>query len=98
VLIPLHDSDLAGKLLMRVWLAAAAGVGKTLFWPHAPKQVSALIYVTMGHMAGPYLPILLQSVGMPVVMLVVRGGDGTLGAFIDAAWMAQPIPTVVWVP
>jgi hemolysin III len=93
VLIPLRDSDLAGQLLMRVWLAAAAGVGKTLCWPQAPKQLSAIIYVVMGHMVLPYLPIMAQAVEPPVVMLVAAGGVMyTLGALIYAAGWPNPFP------
>lgn len=89
----MRDSDLAGQLLIRVWLAAAAGVGKTLCWPQAPKQLSAIIYVVMGHMVLPYLPIMAQAVEPPVVMLVAAGGVlYTLGALIYAAGWPNPFP------
>lgn len=68
ILVPLaQHTDLAKRLLLRLWLGALFGVLKTWTWPNAPKPLSAAIYVVMGWSAVPYLRLFAEAVGLPVV-------------------------------
>lgn len=68
ILVPLSQHvDVARRLLLRLWLTALCGVGKTWLWPDAPKSLSAAIYVAMGWSAAPYMRIFINAVGLPVV-------------------------------
>jgi hemolysin III len=61
-------------LLYLIWAAASVGVIQSLFFIHAPKWVSAILYVLVGYLILPYLPELSQSIGSLNVGLIVLGG------------------------
>jgi hemolysin III len=66
---------------------------QTWLWPHAPKPISALTYVLLGWSAVPYLPQLLEGVGIGVVLLVALGGVlYSIGAFVYATRWPDPYP------
>ncbi|KAF8065561.1 SLY1 [Scenedesmus sp. PABB004] len=95
ILLPLSHTPVGGRLLLRIWLGALCGVGKTWLWPDAPKPLSALVYVVLGWSAVPYLHLLVEAVGLPVVLLVALGGVlYSLGAVVYAMRWPDPFPRV----
>jgi hemolysin III len=69
------------------------GVLKTWTWPNAPKPLSAAIYVLMGWSAVPYLRLLVQVIGLPVVLAITVGGVlYSIGAFVYATKWPDPYP------
>lgn len=83
------------KLLLIIWLFAAFGILKSLFWVQAPKWFSAAIYVVMGWIAFPYLPELSSQLQFGSLFLIYLGGViYTLGAVVYAMKRPNPWPTV----
>ena len=62
------------RLLATVWAGATAGVTQSLFFPHAPKAVGAVIYVVLGWAAVPYAAEIKASMPTAVTVLIVAGG------------------------
>ena len=80
-------------LLPVVWLAALGGVLKSIFWAHAPKLVSTLLYIAMGWALVPYMPELWMELGPTGFMLLAIGGAlYTLGAVCYATRWPDPLP------
>lgn len=83
------------KLLIILWAAAAIGIIQSLFWVKAPKIVSAILYIIMGWLALPYLPLMSSSLGSLSVYLIVSGGIiYSLGALIYAFKRPDPFPQI----
>ncbi len=83
------------KLLVIVWIAAALGICQSLFWIHAPKWLSALLYVAFGSIAYPYLSQIEAALGFAGVSLLLSGGIiYTLGAVVYALKKPDPYPRV----
>jgi len=71
----------ATVILAVVWGGAVLGVGLKLIYPHAPRWVSAPLYVALGWVAIPVLPQLLGHGGPAALVLLLAGGAFyTLGA------------------
>jgi hemolysin III len=71
----------ATVILAVVWGGAILGVGLKLAYPHAPRWVSAPLYVALGWLAIPVLPQLLRHGGpAALALLLVGGAFYTLGA------------------
>ena len=80
-------------LLLVLWLAALAGVAKTLLWKNAPKALSAVIYVLMGSLAAPFLSRVGEVVGPESVRLLFMGAVlYVVGAVVYAAKRPNPFP------
>lgn len=70
------------KLLYIIWGIAVLGVVQSLFFIHAPKWLSAILYVIAGYMILPYLGELKDRVN---IMLLIAGGlTYTVGAMTYA--------------
>lgn len=83
------------RLLVFIWIAAGIGVFKSLFWTKAPKWLSAIIYVGVGWLAVPIVPLLNQHLGLTRVVLIVTGGAVySLGAAVYALKRPDPSPRV----
>lgn len=83
------------KLLTIVWIVGLLGIFQSLFWIHAPKWLSAILYVAMGWLAGPYIAEFNAALGFSsVVLLIVGGVIYTLGAVVYALKKPNPFPTV----
>jgi hemolysin III len=81
------------KLLVIVWMAAAAGIMQSLFWVKGPKCLSALLYVVMGWLALPYLSEINAALGTVSTGLLIAGGViYTIGAVIYATKRPNPLP------
>lgn len=83
------------KLLTIVWIVGFLGILQSLFWINAPKWLSAILYVAMGWLAGPYITEFKSSLGITNVILLMTGGViYTLGAVIYAIKKPNPFPRV----
>ena len=82
-------------LLSVVWIGALAGVGVKLIWPHAPRWVSAPLYLALGWVAIAVLPDILHAGGVAAVVLLLAGGAAySAGAIFYALRRPNPWPTV----
>jgi hemolysin III len=80
-------------ILAVIWAAALAGIFQALFWIHAPRWLTAAIYVFMGWAAVWWLPQLWVTGGPAVVWLLLAGGIlYSLGAFVYAKKWPDPWP------
>ncbi len=85
----------ATTILAVVWGGAVLGVGLKLVWPHAPRWVSAPLYVALGWVAVAVLPQILGHGGVAAFVLLLAGGAFyTLGALVYALRRPNPWPGV----
>ncbi|MFF4877270.1 MULTISPECIES: hemolysin III family protein [unclassified Micromonospora] len=85
----------ATLMLALVWGGALAGVALKLVWPHAPRWVSAPLYLALGWVAVAMLPEILHSGGVAaLVLLIVGGAIYSVGAVFYALRRPNPWPTV----
>ena len=83
------------RLLWIVWGVALLGIIQSLIWVHAPKWLSAILYVAMGWLAGPYIMEMNASLGPGRLSLIIIGGAiYTLGAVVYAIKKPNPYPRV----
>lgn len=88
-------SEFSGTLLLTVWGAAISGVLLSLFFIHAPKWFSALLYIAVGWVVVPYLGDFYQALGMTSVALILSGGViYSLGGLVYAMKKPNPYPKV----
>ncbi|MEU2613764.1 hemolysin III family protein [Micromonospora sp. NPDC007271] len=91
----LLDARPAEIMLGLVWGGALAGVAIKLIWPHAPRLVSAPLYLALGWVAVVMLPQILHSGGVAaLVLLIVGGAIYSVGAVFYALRRPNPWPTV----
>jgi hemolysin III len=89
----LLSTDQARLILAIVWGGALAGVAMKLAWPHAPRWVSAPLYIALGWVAVFVLPDFLHHGGVTVVGLLAVGGVAyTVGAIFYALRRPNPWP------
>ncbi|MGR6316483.1 hemolysin III family protein [Micromonospora soli] len=85
----------ATLMLGLVWGGALAGVAVKLIWPHAPRWVSAPLYLALGWVAVTMLPQILHAGGVTaLVLLIIGGGIYSVGAVFYALRRPNPWPTV----
>ncbi|MEU4472699.1 hemolysin III family protein [Micromonospora sp. NPDC023888] len=85
----------ATVMLALVWGGALAGVAVTMAWPHAPRWVSAPLYLALGWVAVAMLPEILHGGGVAaLVLLIVGGAIYSVGAVFYALRRPNPWPTV----
>lgn len=91
----LLDRGKAALILAVVWGGALAGVAMKLAWPHAPRWVSAPLYIALGWVAVAVLPDILRRGGVAaLVLLLVGGAVYSIGAVFYALRRPNPWPTV----
>ena len=91
----LLDKSKATVLLLIVWAGAIAGAAVSLIWPHAPRWVSAPMYIALGWVAVAVLPDILHNGGVVALVLLLAGGLAyTVGAVFYALRRPNPWPTV----
>ncbi|MEU9825093.1 PAQR family membrane homeostasis protein TrhA [Micromonospora chersina] len=91
----LLDTRHATIMLSLVWGGALAGVAVKLIWPHAPRWVSAPLYLALGWVAVAMLPEILHAGGVTaLVLLSVGGAIYSIGAIFYALRRPNPWPTV----
>lgn len=84
----------AGMSVLRwIWLAAVAGIAKTLFWVQAPKPLNVAIYLVFGGLGAWFLPAVAARSGpLPIGLFVAGGVIYTLGAVVYALRRPDPVP------
>ncbi|GHJ10915.1 membrane protein [Micromonospora humidisoli] len=91
----LLDRRTAILMLALVWGGALAGVAVKLIWPHAPRWVSAPLYLALGWVSVAILPQILRQGGVTVLVLLAAGGAVySIGAVFYAVRRPNPWPTV----
>jgi len=85
----------ATALLIVVWAGALLGVAMKLVWPHAPRWMSAPLYIALGWVAVAVLPDILHTGGVAaLVLLLVGGAVYSAGGVLYALRWPNPWPTV----
>ncbi|MEH0970033.1 hemolysin III family protein [Micromonospora sp. CPCC 205546] len=85
----------AAIMLALVWGGALAGVALKLVWPHAPRWVSAPLYLALGWVSVAMLPDILHQGGVTALVLLSAGGAiYSVGAVFYALRRPNPWPTV----
>lgn len=83
------------RLLGLVWAGALLGIVKSVLWVHAPKPLSALLYVLLGWaVVAEWSAVRAGIHDRGVTLLLVGGVLYTLGAVIYARKGPDPWPTV----
>jgi hemolysin III len=89
------DTRSAKILLGIVWPLAVAGIVVQMLWLHAPRWLSAGLYVVIGWVALAFLPVLWNQLGVITCALLVCGGVVySLGAVVYATRRPDPAPAV----
>jgi len=82
-------------LLAVVWAGALAGVAMKVVWPHAPRWLSAPLYIALGWVAVAVLPDIHRGGGMTALVLLLAGGAVySLGGVLYALRRPNPWPAV----
>lgn len=85
----------ATVILAVVWGGAIAGAVMSLIWPHAPRWISAPLYLALGWVAVAVLPDIARNGGMTALVLLLAGGAAySIGAIFYALKRPNPWPTV----
>ncbi|MGC4818555.1 PAQR family membrane homeostasis protein TrhA [Micromonospora sp. DT63] len=93
--VMLLSTGQATLMLALVWGGALAGVALKVIWPHAPRWVSAPLYLALGWVAVAMLPQILHGGGVTaLVLLIVGGAIYSVGAVFYALRRPNPWPTV----
>jgi hemolysin III len=91
----LLDETSGHTLLWLVWAGAVAGVAFRVLWVGAPRWLYTPVYIALGWVAVFYLPDILRSGGVAVVVLLAVGGLlYSLGGVVYA--MKRPDPSPRW--
>ena len=82
-------------LLIYIWVFALIGLLKTLFWHHAPRALSVVIYIGMGWSILPFLGTVYDAVGLTTVLLFGAGGVlYSLGGIVYGKRWPNPSPQI----
>ncbi|MBX6356208.1 MAG: hemolysin III family protein [Micromonosporaceae bacterium] len=81
-------------ILSVVWAGALAGVAMKAIWPHAPRWLSAPLYVALGWVAAAVLPDIWRSSVTALVLLLLGGVAYSAGAVCYATRRPNPWPAV----
>ena len=93
--ILLLPEQTATTLLTVVWGGALAGVAIKMFWPMAPRLLSAPLYIALGWVAVAVLPDILRTGGVAAFVLLAIGGLAySVGALCYALRRPNPWPAV----
>jgi hemolysin III len=85
----------ATALLAVVWIGALGGAAMKLVWPHAPRWMSAPLYLGLGWVAVAVLPDILGRGGVTALVLLLVGGAAySIGALCYAVRRPDPWPAV----
>ncbi|WP_144126511.1 PAQR family membrane homeostasis protein TrhA [Catellatospora sichuanensis] len=85
----------ATVMLSTVWTGALAGVMVSMIWPHAPRSVTAPLYLALGWAAVVILPEVAHVGGMVALVMLALGGIAySVGAVLFALHRPDPWPAV----
>jgi hemolysin III len=91
----LLDPDASHRPLWIVWVGAAFGIGKSMLWPHAPKWLTAALYLVLGWAVVGDVVRLRGVMGDAALWLLVLGGVVySFGAIVYARRRPDPVPHV----
>jgi len=83
------------RLLTLAWIAAGLGILRAALWPHAPRAITAGLFVAVGWVVVAYLPEAQAGLDPVTFWLLVVGGFWfTLGAMIYLFRWPDPWPRV----
>lgn len=82
------------KLCLLAWIVCGLGVVRAVAWPHAPRAITATLYVAAGWVVLAYLPEFHAAVDATTFRLILIGGIAfTVGAVIYLVKWPDPWPT-----
>jgi hemolysin III len=81
-------------ILTVVWAGALAGVAMKAIWPHAPRWLSAPLYLALGWVAVAVLPDISRGSMTALVLLLIGGAAYSVGAIFYATRRPNPWPAV----
>ena len=91
----LLDPHLDKRALLVVWVGAALGVAKSMFWAHAPKVLTAALCLLLGWAVIGDVARLLPVMGTLNLVLLAGGGViYSMGAIVYARKRPDPFPRV----
>ncbi|KRA38195.1 MULTISPECIES: PAQR family membrane homeostasis protein TrhA [unclassified Nocardioides] len=98
----LLDGTAQVVMLVTAWTSALLGIAFKVFWPSAPRWMSAPIYIAMGWAALFFLPAFYDGatalglgVGIAIFVLIATGGAlYTLGGLVYGFQWPNPSPRV----
>lgn len=98
----LLDGPARAIMLSVVWTGALMGIGFKLFWPTAPRWLSAPIYIALGWAAIFFIPAFFDGatalglgIGIAIFVLIVVGGAlYTVGGLVYGFKWPDPSPRV----
>jgi hemolysin III len=91
-LVLLHNHG-GNRLLWIVWAAALAGIAFRVLWVGAPRWLYTPVYIGLGWVAVFYLPEILKTGGVAVVVLLAVGGLlYSVGGVVYAIKKPNPSP------
>lgn len=91
-LIPLRDS-IGVELCIFIWSCCLLGVLKKVYWMHAPRWFSTVIYLGVGWTGLVTIPYLMKALPENAYQFILaEGGVYTLGALVYALKWPNPIP------
>jgi hemolysin III len=83
------------RLLILAWSAAGLGILRAFLWPHAPRAITAALYVCVGWVAVAYLPEVRASLEPVAFVLLIAGGIAfTAGALVYLFKFPDPSPAI----
>lgn len=83
------------KLLALTWATTVLGLVRAVFWPDAPRMVTAGLYLFAGWLVVPYFSQVQAALSAPSLALLYAGGVVyTLGAMMYAMRRPNPFPGV----
>ena len=83
------------RLLALVWTGAAIGMLRAILWPHAPRVISAALFVAVGWTMVSYLPEIHAALDPLAFALLLAGGAWfTAGAVVYSLRWPDPWPKV----
>lgn len=82
------------RLLITIWIGAAAGVLMSLFWVRAPKALTAAVAIAIGWTIAPYFSQVRRLLGAEVWLILAGGIAYTVGAVVYAIRRPNPWPRV----
>ncbi|HUI48447.1 MAG TPA: hemolysin III family protein [Acidimicrobiia bacterium] len=89
------DARSAGIILAVVWSLAAVGLIAQVLWLHAPRWLSAALYIAIGWTALAFSPTLWRELGVASISLLVLGGIVySVGAVVYSTRRPNPAPAV----
>jgi hemolysin III len=91
LLLPEHGA----AMLALAWGGAAAGILQSLFWPGAPRPLTAALYLALGWAVTVFLPALHRALGIAGIGFLLLGGVlYSAGALVYVRRRPDPAPAV----